>query len=66
MLVPVHFDEDIEAFFESVTVCGEADDGEDDAAGGVVRADAKDFGYKAGVDVVAGGGASVAGQDSEV
>ena len=66
MLVPVHLDVDIEAFFESVSICSKADDGEDNAGGGVVGADAKDFGDEAGVDVVAGGGAGVASEDSEV
>jgi hypothetical protein len=66
VLVPVHLDEDIEAFFESVAVCGKADDGEDDAAGGIVGADAEDFWYEARVDVVAGCGTCVAGQDGEV
>lgn len=66
MLVPVHLDEDIEAFFQGVAICGKADDGEDDAAIRVVGADAEDFRDEARVDVVARGGACVAGQDSEI
>ena len=66
MLVPVHLDVDVEAFFESVSVCSKADDGEDNAGRGVVGADAKDFGDEAGVDVVAGSGTGVASEDSEV
>ena len=66
MLIPVHLDVDIEAFFESVSICSKADDGEDDTGGGVVGADTKDFGDEAGVDVIARGGTGVAGEDSEV
>ena len=47
MLVPVHLDEDVEAFFESVAIGGEADNGQDDAARGVVSANSKDFGDEA-------------------
>jgi hypothetical protein len=53
-----------------VAVCGEADDGEDDAVGiGFVvggGADVEEFRSDARVDVVAGGGAGVSGEDCEV
>lgn len=65
MLVTVHLDDVVEALFEGVAIGGESDDGEDDAGGGVVGADAEDFGDVTGVDVVAGGGAGVAGEDGE-
>ena len=66
MLVAVHLDVNVEAFFESVSICGKTNNGEDDAGGRVVGADAKDFGDEAGVDVVARGGAGIASEDSEV
>ena len=66
MLVPVHLNEDVEAFFESVAICGEADDGQDDAARGVIGADSKDFGDESRIDVVSRSGTSVAGKDGEV
>ena len=66
MLVPVHLDEDVEAFFQSVAIGSEADDREDDAAIRVVGANTEDFGDEARVNVVAGGGACVAGQDSKI
>jgi hypothetical protein len=66
VLVPVHLDVNVEAFFESVSVCGKANNREDDAGGGVVGADAKNFGDEAGVDVVARGGAGITSEDSKV
>lgn len=65
VLVAVHLDDGVEALLEGVAVGGEADDGEDDARGRVVGADAEELGGVAGVDVVAGGGAGVAGEDGE-
>lgn len=52
MLVFVHFDDGVETFFEGVAVCREADYGEDDWGGWIV-ADGEEFGFIAGVDVVA-------------
>jgi len=65
VLVAVHLDDGVEAFAEGVAVGREADDGEDDAGRGVVGADAEDLRGEARVDVVAGGGARVAGEDCE-
>lgn len=47
MLVSVHFNDSVKAFFESVAISGEANDGEDDAGVGVVSANAEDFGDEA-------------------
>lgn len=52
-----------------MTICGETDDGEDDLGSDILRtitADSKQLGRIAGVDVVTGGGARVAGEDGEV
>ena len=65
MLVFVHLDDCVEAFFECIAVCREADDCEDDACV-VVIADAEELGREAGVDAVAGRGACVAGEDGEI
>ena len=65
VLVTVHLDDGVEALFEGVAIGGEANDREDDAAGGVVGADAEELGNVAGVDVVTRGGAGVAGEDGE-
>ncbi len=66
VLVSVHLDNGVEAFFECVAVSSEANNGEDDAAIWIIGSDAEDFGDEAGVDIVAGGGASIAGEDCEV
>ena len=69
VLVFVQFDNGVEALFQGVAVCGESDDGEDYSGTFVVwafAADLEEFGLVSCVDVVAGGGASVAGEDGEV
>lgn len=69
MLVPVHFDNGIETFFQDLAVCGKTDDREDDRCVGsitVVAADLEDFRGVTGVDVVAICAASVASEDGEV
>lgn len=65
VLVSVHLDDCVEAFFQGVAVGGEAHYRQDDARGWVVGSDAEEFGGMSGVDVVAGGGAGVAGEDGE-
>lgn len=72
VLVAVCLDDGVEAFFQRVAVGGEPDDGEDDGVRvrrvgvGGVGADCEEFGGEACVDVVARGGARVAGEDREV
>ena len=65
MLVSVHLHDRVEAFFQGVAVGGEAYYGQDDARGWVIGSYAKDFWCVSGIDVVAGGGASVAGEDGK-
>ena len=66
VLVAVHLDDVVEAFFQGIAVGGVSYHGEDDAAGLVVGADAEELGGVPGVDGVARDGAGVAGEDGEV
>jgi len=69
MLVPVHFDDGIETFFQDLAICGKTDDREDDCCVGsiaVVTADLEDFRSVTGVDAVARCVASITSEDGEV
>jgi hypothetical protein len=69
MLVPVHFDDGIETFFQNLAICSKADDREDDSCVGsiaVVTTDLEDFRGVTGIDTVARCTASVSSEDCEV
>lgn len=66
MLVLIHLYDCIEALFQGMAICREADYREDDCCGIIVGTDAKELRDVTGIDVVATRGSSVAGQDREI
>ena len=66
MLVLIHLHDGVEALFQSIPVSCEAYHRKDDLRGIIVGTNAKELGNVAGIDIVATGGASVAGKDSEI
>ena len=63
MLISIHLAHRIKAFLELFAICGETNNGEDEA---IFQADAKDFAIITGVYGIATGRASVAGHYGEV